>query len=132
MLQVCKLGFVILGCIDILNNYCFMLQSSKCGIAKLHTFPKNLGNLQSGSEVITYNYQMCYESKWGVLTSWIFLTFHHLYIHTFCEKLLLWLLMIAWQIQSLPFLSKVGRTYVPHEVLGFGSLETFPFYFTHI
>jgi hypothetical protein len=26
------------------------------------------------------------------------------------------------------FLSRVGRTYVPHEVQGFGSLEPFPFF----
>jgi hypothetical protein len=56
MLQVCKPSFVILGCIDILNSYCFMLLSSKRGIAKSHTFLKNLGKLQSGGEVITYNY----------------------------------------------------------------------------
>ncbi len=44
-LQVFKPSFLISRCIDFLRLFCSMLQSSKCGTIKLHTFSKNLGNL---------------------------------------------------------------------------------------
>jgi hypothetical protein len=72
---------------------------------------------------------MCYEPKFGALVPWAFniSTYHVLH-----EKLAIVVILIAWQIQRLPFFIKSWRTYVPHEVPSFGNLEPFPFFFTHI